>query len=227
MTSLSIIPKRTRKTQAERSDTTQRRIVESAMRLIHKDGFQKANLQNIAQGAKVTLGALQHQFGTRQALMERIVADVMAPLGDQGAVWPDGSTPLPERAHEFVNRAWANIYGPSSYVAAWGLFFGCKSSPALFKRIDAKRAADDPVFFRRFLELFPEVVKNHKNPEAFAEMVFATLRGIAVFKLFSVSAKSIEDQLSCLGDLIVASALPGSAPPREVRKQKSSGAQPA
>ncbi|MEP6501713.1 MAG: TetR/AcrR family transcriptional regulator [Betaproteobacteria bacterium] len=203
--------KRAPKTQAERSDSTQRRIVESAMKLIYKEGFQKANLQNIAQGAKVTLGALQHHFGNRQALMERVVNDVMAPLGDHGAVWPDASLPLDQRAREFVQKAWENIYGPPSYVAAWALFFGCKATVALFKRIDARRAADDPIFFARFLELFPEIGKHHKHPEAFAAMVFATLRGIAVFKLFSVSAESVEQQLACLADLISMSGAPATS----------------
>ena len=200
------------RTQAERSETTRRRILNSAISLIRRQGFQKANLQNIASGAKVTLGALQHQFGTRQALLEQVVEEVMAPLSDKGPVWPDSAIPLSERAAEFVERAWQHIYGADSYVAAWGVFFGCKSIPSLFKRIDAKRQAEDPVSFAHFLALFPEVSANHSDPAGFAEMVFSTLRGIAVFKLFPVTEESIASQLECLAGMIVAA---GQEKPRK------------
>lgn len=203
------------RTQAERSETTRRRILNSAISLIRRQGFQKANLQNIASGAKVTLGALQHQFGTRQALLEQVVEEVMAPLSDKGPVWPDSASPLNERAAEFVERAWQHIYGADSYVAAWGVFFGCKSIPSLFKRIDAKRQAEDPVSFAHFLALFPEISANHGDPDGFAEMVFSTLRGIAVFKLFPVPEKSIASQLECLAGTIVAA---GQEKPRKTGK---------
>ena len=206
MATSSYKPRRVVRTQAERSETTQRRILNSAISLIRRQGFQKANLQNIASGAKVTLGALQHHFGTRQALLEQVVEEVMAPLSDRGPVWPDATTPLSERATEFVERAWLHIYGADSYVAAWGLFFGCKSIPSLFKRIDAKRQTEDPVSFAHFLALFPEISTSHSDPNGFAEMVFSTLRGIAVFKLFPVTEESIASQLKCLSGMIVAAA---------------------
>jgi len=196
--------RRVRRTQAERSESTQRRIVDSAMSVIHKQGFQKANLTNIARGAKVTLGALQHHFGTRQALLERVVNEVMAPLHDHGQVWPSPSLPLPARAEAFVRNAWEHIHGPPTYVAAWALFFGCKSTPSLFKRIDMKRAHDDPIFFAHFLDVFPEVRAEHRDPDALASFVFATLRGIGVFKLFPIPDDTVERQLACLSDVIVA-----------------------
>ncbi|WP_347615055.1 TetR/AcrR family transcriptional regulator, partial [Comamonas thiooxydans] len=84
-----------RRTQAERSQTTQRKIIKSAIRLLQKVGFQQTNLQEIARGAKVTLGAVQHQFGSRQALMEQVVDEIMAPLAAAGAGWPEDAAQLP------------------------------------------------------------------------------------------------------------------------------------
>jgi AcrR family transcriptional regulator len=78
-----------RRTQAERSQTTQRKIIKSAIRLLQKVGFQQTICREIARGAKVTLGAVQHQFGSRQALMEQVVDEIMAPLAAAGAGWPE------------------------------------------------------------------------------------------------------------------------------------------
>ncbi|TDV33850.1 TetR family transcriptional regulator [Paraburkholderia caballeronis] len=199
------VPKRgrARRTQEERSDATQRRIVQSAMRLLHKKGIRGASLQDIAKGARVTLGALQHHFSSRQALMERLIDEVMNPLSEDSIVWPDATLPLDARARAFVRLAWDTYYGLPTYISAWSLFFGCKESPELFVKIDANVAKFDPVFFARFIEYFPEIGAYHANPRQFAGMVFATLRGMGVFCLFDSSPEEIDTQLDVLVQLIV------------------------
>jgi len=173
------------------------------MRLLHKKGFKATNLQEIARGARVTLGALQHHFANRQVLMERLIEEVMEPLSDDGVVWPPDGLPLEERAREFVRLAWQTIYGVPSYIAAWSLFFGCKASPELFTKIDATRARSDPVFFARFVSCFPEIRLNHPNPEQFAGFVFASLRGMSLFGLFDVAPAETDGQLEVLVQVIV------------------------
>ncbi|MDE1949551.1 MAG: TetR/AcrR family transcriptional regulator [Burkholderiales bacterium] len=193
------------RTQAERSQTTQRKIVESALRLLQKVGFAQTNLQDIARGAKVTLGALQHQFGSRQVLMERVVDEVMAPLADVGTAWPEDAAnlALDRRAHEFVRLAWESVYAPPSYVAAWSLFFGCKTTPALFKRIDEHQARIDPLFFAHFAAVFPEVARRYPQPEQFAAVIFAALRGLAVMRLFKVDEQANKLQLEVVAQMII------------------------
>jgi AcrR family transcriptional regulator len=194
-----------RRTQAERSQHTQRKILDSALRLLQKVGFQQTNLQDIARGAKVTLGAVQHQFGSRQVLMERVVDEVMAPFDDVGAAWPEDAVnlPLEKRAKEFVRLAWERVYAPPTYLAAWSLFFGCKTTPPLFKRIDEHRSQHDPMFWAHFVAVFPEVAQRQKHPEQFAAVVFASLRGLAVMRLFKVDEKATEQQLDVIAQMIV------------------------
>jgi len=194
-----------RRTQAERSETTQRKIIASAIRLLQKVGFQQTNLQDIARGAKVTLGAVQHQFGTRTALMERVVDEVMQPLSELGSVWPTEALefPLAERATRFVHSAWDNVYGPPSYVAAWSLFFGCKTSPQLFQRIDEHRAKHDPSYFAHFVAVFPEIARTHPEPEQFAAVVFAALRGLSIMRLFETNEEATSKQLQVVVQMIV------------------------
>src|SRR6516225_6090549 len=127
-------PVRTRTPQSERIEATQR--------LLREEGFKSATLQAIARGANVSLGALQHHFESRDALMERLVDEAMAPLSDHGGVWPDPALPLRERAEAFVLQAWKQIFGAPDYLTAWSLFLGCKATPSIFTRIDAKRASE-------------------------------------------------------------------------------------
>lgn len=192
------------RTQEERSLATRQRIVKSALKLLRTKGVRGANLQEIARGARVTLGALQHHFRTRQILMEHLVDEVLSPLADDGNVWPSSELPLDDRARFFVNGAWENIYGVPSYVATWSLYFGCKESPSLFARIDANRRRMDPIFFARFISCFPELKKAHRDPDSFAGLVFASLRGMAMLGLFDAAQTETRGQLDALVDHIVA-----------------------
>lgn len=195
--------RRARTPQTERVEATQRKIIDSALNLLREEGFKSTTLQAIARGAEVSLGALQHHFESRDALMERLVVEVMEPLSDQGSVWPDKGLPLRKRAEEFIERAWNNIFGAANYLAAWSLFFGCKSSPALFERIDTRRGHVDQVFYTRFLDVFPEVKAHHPRPQGFAAMVFASLRGASVLELFQVSDAEKQGSLEALVESIV------------------------
>ena len=193
-----------RRSQAERSETAQRKILDAAVRLLQKVGFQQTTLQDIARSAKISLGSLQHQFGSRQALMEQVVDEVMAPLATVGAAWPEDAAALPleERAHRFVRQAWQSVYASPGYIAAWSMFFGCKTTP-LFQRINEHQAKSDPLFFAHFVTVFPEIAQSYPKPEHFAAVVFAALRGLAVMRLFKVDEQANEQQLDVIAQLIV------------------------
>jgi AcrR family transcriptional regulator len=223
MTTSSPLP-RTRVSQSERIEATQRKIIESAQRLLREEGFKSATLQAIARGANVSLGALQHHFESRDALMERLVDEAMEPLSDHGGVWPDPALPLRERAETFVEQAWTNIFGAESYLTAWSLFFGCKATPSLFSQIDAKRATEDKQFFSRFLEAFPELNEHHPHPRGFTASVFSTLRGLGVFELFDVSSADKHEELQALTETIVRACSPNvidSTTPRSRGRRKA------
>jgi AcrR family transcriptional regulator len=216
-------PARTRTPQSERIEATQRKIIESAQRLLREEGFKSATLQKIARGANVSLGALQHHFESRDVLIERLVDEAMAPLSDHGGVWPDPALPLRERAEAFVLQAWKQIFGSPSYLTAWSLFFGCKATPSIFSGIDAKRASEDKKFFLLFLAAFPELEKHHPHPKGFTASVFSALRGLGVFELFDVSPSEKHEELQALVETIVRACLPS---PADVPAVKSKARQP-
>lgn len=194
--------RRKRIPQTERVESTQRKLIDAALQLLHEEGFKGATLQAIARKAEVSLGALQHHFKTRDALMERLVQEVMEPLSARGSVWPPHQLPLPERAHDFVQRAWANIFGTPHYQAAWSLFLGCKSSPALFVHINAQRVEVDHGFYRQFLQTFPEIGQYHPDPQGVATTVFAAFRGAGVLEFFDVTTAERQAFLHTLADTI-------------------------
>lgn len=199
-----------RRTQTERSQITQQKIIQSALHLLQTVGYQKTNLQDIARGANVTLGALQHQFGNRQTLMEQVVEAVMAPLATIGKGWSVDALQLPlsQRAHEFVQQAWKDVYGTPSYLAAWSLFFGSQNT-ALFEKINVHRSVHDPIYFAHFVEVFPEIATRHSQPEQFAYVIFSALRGIAIMRIFDIDETATTIQLDVIVQMIIQA---GTAP---------------
>jgi AcrR family transcriptional regulator len=200
---------RVRTPQSERVEVTRRKIIDAALTLLREEGFKSATLQAIARRAEVSMGALQHHFESRDVLMERLVAEVMAPLGDQGGVWPDPALPLPGRAQQFVDRAWQHIFGAPNYQTAWSLFFGCKAIPSLFARIENYREEVDRGFYTQFFTTFPEL-QSHPHRQGVASVVFSSLRGAAVQELFTVDAAEKEGSLVVLAELIVGACAHGA-----------------
>lgn len=58
----------TRRTQAERSDTTTAQLITTAQRLFGADGYAATSIDAVAAGAGVTKGAVYHHFGGKTAL---------------------------------------------------------------------------------------------------------------------------------------------------------------
>ena len=58
----------TRRTQAERSDTTTAQLITTAQRLFGADGYAATSIDAVAAAAGVTKGAVYHHFGGKTAL---------------------------------------------------------------------------------------------------------------------------------------------------------------
>lgn len=67
-----------RRTQAERSDDTQRRIVDAAVEVLRRKGHGGFRVTEVARQAKVSRGAQTHHFATKDALMLAAIERVFA-----------------------------------------------------------------------------------------------------------------------------------------------------
>jgi AcrR family transcriptional regulator len=66
-----------RRTQAERSASTQAKILIAAQTLIVERGLAHTSTQDIARQAQVSRGAMMHHFPTRRALIQATYADLL------------------------------------------------------------------------------------------------------------------------------------------------------
>jgi AcrR family transcriptional regulator len=100
-----------RRTQAERTAETRRRILDAVVESIAEVGFQRTTATEIAKRAGVTWGAVQHHFGAKGGILEGVLEDTFERFEARVA---DIATdaPLGRRVALFVERAWEHFASP-------------------------------------------------------------------------------------------------------------------
>ena len=86
---------RGRPKQKDRPAVTRRELLETAARIIGRDGFSGASMRGIASAAGVSLATLQHHFTTKAILWKAVIDELVVPAferrpeveqGDHGSI---------------------------------------------------------------------------------------------------------------------------------------------
>lgn len=97
-----------RRTQAERTAETRRRILDAVVESIAEVGFQRTTATEIARRAGVTWGAVQHHFGAKGGILEAVLEDTFERFQERLGEIPVDA-PLARRVSLFVERAWQHF----------------------------------------------------------------------------------------------------------------------
>ena len=109
-----------RVTRAESKERTRQRLLAEAQRLFRERGYAATSLEQIADAAEVTKGAIYGHFASKEDLM--LSALEAAPAPDYSATLNDASRPLRERLAAF-GRAAAEHPGDTGELAMYLEFF--------------------------------------------------------------------------------------------------------
>jgi AcrR family transcriptional regulator len=101
-----------RRTQAERTAETRRRILDAVVASIAEVGFQRTTATEIARRAGVTWGAVQHHFGAKGGILEAVLEDTFERFEERLGEIPTDA-PLERRVALFVERAWEHFSSPN------------------------------------------------------------------------------------------------------------------
>lgn len=95
---------RIRRTQEERSAATRAKVVEAATECVAELGYRGATMSAMAQRAGVSWGAMQHQFGEKDAIFDAVLERVMALLQENFRGLREQHPDVAARVHAFVQR---------------------------------------------------------------------------------------------------------------------------
>lgn len=121
---------RVARTQAERSAATRRRLIEATIETLSRLGYSATSTVLVADLARVSRGAMLHQFANKAALIgavfEHIYADAIARY--RAALDPIAD-PL-ERLEMLMDTAWAHYRSPAG-IAQTEILMATRSDPDL------------------------------------------------------------------------------------------------
>ncbi|MEZ6186615.1 MAG: TetR/AcrR family transcriptional regulator [Planctomycetota bacterium] len=196
-----------RRTQAERSATTQARVLEATCASLAELGYPGTTHAVICERAGVSRGALLHHFPTKAALMAAAVEHLFA---QRHAAFRSALADLPSagRLQAAFAQLW-EIYGGPTLGAWQELVVASRTDPALREHVAAVNArfrADAEATFRA---LFGLPAAAPVGPAL--SLALAALDGLAlnhVLEVDDTAARAALDELARLAG----SWLPGGAP---------------
>ena len=161
-----------RRTQAERSAETREKVVRAATECVAELGYSGATMSAIAQRAGVTWGAMQHQYGDKDAIIDAVLERSVEEFALQMEGLREAEPVLEGRVHAFVERAWAIFEAP---------FYKAILSILLHRREKTGRIAE--VFNELWGEVFGDLGLSRLQQFAAQRFTFVLLSGIATESL--------------------------------------------
>jgi AcrR family transcriptional regulator len=71
-----------RRTQADKSDASARKVLKAALSLFSRQGFRATSMRQIARRSGLSVGNLYHHFGNKEAIFQRLIDQYWAVLMD-------------------------------------------------------------------------------------------------------------------------------------------------
>lgn len=187
-----------RRTQAERSTSTRRKLLAAAIDLICETGFYDLTLGEVADRAGTTRGAVQHHFGTRAELLLALVND-FSPAYLQPAVLPQHGS-IAARVDAVIDHFWA-LYQHKQALAVFHLWLGVRSDPDLQPVLEMTMQRFERVLDRQWREIFADRHLPAARIAAARHVTLASLRGFAIYRL---DRRRWRAELSLLKEMLVA-----------------------
>ncbi len=166
-----------RRTQQERREQTERKVVAAATALIAEHGSRSLTLAEVGEAAGYSRGIVSHHFGSRENLLRAVMRDAQAfnlpDPGESAGAW------LADTVRAYLKNVTSRRPASRAFLQMWGEAIA--ADPVLmplYARQDAR--------FRRLLAdkvregIDDGSVRADADPEAIAVSLLGLLRGIAL-----------------------------------------------
>ena len=204
-----------RRTQVERRAETRNALIEATVALLAEGGYANATTTRIARRAGVSLGAMQHHFGSKDELLMGTFDQLLLELTTQMSMDPGKGQALESRVETLVARLW-DVYCSPRYVAVWELFLGTRAEPHLREEAVAHRSRSLKIFADLWWSFFKDDVASEQVVVDVMHTTLAMLRGFAFYSVFETDEAFFARQRALLKTFVFDALRSGAqtAPPR-------------
>lgn len=173
-----------RRSQAERRDTMQRALIEAAIEILNEGGFNAATTVAVAARAGVTRGAVQHHFGTTQALLVAVMRHVSRARDERERPTRRPPLPLRDRIRALIQEYRLLYDGPDG-IALMEIWLGAGHDEVLRQQIDALMQRIMERRLDHWRSVLSDVALSDAEIVTLRGVMVSTLRGAAIHRVFS------------------------------------------
>lgn len=187
----------------ELRDESRARILEGALRVFVRRGYEGATVREIAREAGVSQGLMYHYFEGKQELLRAIFLRGMEDVGASLRPPPPGTPP--EEALTLAVRGAFRVV--RQHLAFWRLSYGLRFQPGVLEGLGGEVAGWSDAI-RAVLERKLRAL-GEPSPEAAALALFAAIDGAAQHFALDPERYPLEE----VGEALIARFHPPPAPP--------------
>ena len=173
-------------------EITRRRVLDAAVESILASGYYQTSSNEIARRAGVTWGVIQHQFGTRDALLLEVLNDSWAKLQESMAHTEVCGATLEERLH-VVLGALTSHYGEREYLALIQILIDLTRNPKASEDVRKAAAVHGAKLSRAWKPCFQSALGDAAGEEDLVRYAFTTLRGYLTGQVISSRVRGERD----------------------------------
>jgi AcrR family transcriptional regulator len=200
-TSTSSNPKPVRRTQEERSASMERALLDSATSCILEFGVAGSPVNLIAQRANATGGALQHHFGTRDALLLRLVKD----FGDHLEAVTQASiataTSIEERVDQICDASWQILSSPQ-YLVVMQILLSARNNEQLHQQLFDSLQNYEATLDAYWVQIFKGSGITRTRIATVRHLAMATFRGLALRMLYQSTHSEMPPEIALLKAMV-------------------------
>lgn len=201
---MNAAPARTRRTQAERTEETRAALIEAAITVLHRSGYNAATTATIADEAGVSRGSIIYHFSTRAQLMSDVITYVFEKeqreyqeLAQQGFDMA--------KAEDWPEMLWRVLSQPSG-MAVIEILQASRSDPELAALVIPTQERVEQMSIETLMERFPG---EEAELRARVRLFVWAIRGLAMSRVLSRDPAETEAAVRLFRDMVSQSVRAG------------------
>ena len=164
-----------RRTQAERTEETRTALIEAAIRVLHRSGYNAATTAAIADEAGVSRGSIIYQFGTRAQLMSDVITFVYEYEQSQyDEMKKSGFDPA--KTEDWPEMLW-RVFSQPSGIAVIEILQASRSDAELAALVGPTQERVEEMSIERMSLLYPG---EEKEMRSMVRLLVWAIRGLAL-----------------------------------------------
>ncbi len=188
-----------RRTQAERRESTQTRLLDATLACLIESGYAGATTAKIESRASASRGARLHYFPTKAALVSAAVAHLFEGIA---ARYDRAMSEVAPDANRFRAglRLLADTFAEPAHAAVLELFVAARTDPELREQLRETSARLHQLVRMRANEYFPNLAR--REASGLLEAIQATLSGLALRSFVFGETKNQDQVLDLIEHMI-------------------------